>query len=108
MSEIACNQFHSLNIKAMTALNLITREDLEQFKSDLFKELKQLGISNPANSTQPIWLRSVEVRKILHISPATLQNFRINGTLPFTKVGSILFYKYDDLSKVMEQNKSQL
>ena len=51
------------------------------------------------------WLKSNEVRKLLNISPGTLQNLRINGTLSYTKIGGIIYYAYSDLMKVLEQNK---
>jgi hypothetical protein len=51
------------------------------------------------------WLKSSEVRSLLRISPGTLQNLRINSTLTYTKVGGIIFYSYEDLLKVMEENK---
>lgn len=91
----------------MTTLDLITKEDLLQFKTELFAELKRLhiiqGEVNPAKN----WIKSAEVRKMLSISPGTLQNLRINGTLRFTKVGSLMFYKRDDIEKILEDNLSE-
>jgi hypothetical protein len=87
----------------MTTLDLITKQDLEQFKTELFAELKKLGI-NPTEQPGKQWLKSAEVRKLLKISPGTLQNLRINGTLSYTMVGSILYYKYDDILKILENN----
>ncbi len=86
----------------MAQIDLITKEDLELFKQDLIRELS-LIIKQPQNHDPKQWLRSAEVRKLLHISPGTLQNFRINGTLSFTKVGGVFFYKYDDILKVLEK-----
>ncbi|MBO6533302.1 MAG: DNA-binding protein, partial [Muricauda sp.] len=39
------------------------------------------------------------------ISPGTLQNLRINGTLPYTKIGGVLYYEYHEIMGVLEQNK---
>jgi hypothetical protein len=80
---------------------LITIEDLETFKTDLLQEIKSL-INHQAGGQVKQWLRSVEVRKMLGISPGTLQNFRVNGTLSFTRIGGIIFYKYEDILKVLE------
>jgi hypothetical protein len=71
-------------------VDLITKEDLNQFKKDLIQELTQLLKTNTVSTKK--WLRSVEVRKILSISPGTLQNLRINGSLKYSKVGSIFYY----------------
>jgi hypothetical protein len=32
------------------------------------------------------------------------QNLRINGILRFTKMGSIMYYKLEDINKVLEEN----
>ncbi|MEO6849401.1 MAG: helix-turn-helix domain-containing protein [Mucilaginibacter sp.] len=85
----------------MAQIEFITKDDLESFKLDLIVEIKAL--IKPQNHEPKQWLRSIEVRKLLHISPGTLQNFRVNGTLSFTKVGGIFFYKYDDILKVLEK-----
>jgi ribonucleotide reductase beta subunit family protein with ferritin-like domain len=84
----------------MTAIELITKEDLREFKGELLKEIKQL--MQPGQEQSKKWLKSVEVRKLLGISPGTLQNLRINGTLRFTKVGSIMYYKLEDINKILE------
>ena len=63
-------------------------------------EIKQL--MQPGQGQSKKWLRSVEVRKLLGISPGTLQNLRINGTLRFTKVGSIMYYKLEDINEILE------
>ncbi|MDB4926559.1 helix-turn-helix domain-containing protein [Mucilaginibacter sp.] len=90
----------------MTALDLITKEDLEQFKSELFGELKKFGISPGSGQPAKQWLKSAEVRRLLNISAGTLQNLRINGTLRYTKMGSILYYKQEDISKILNDNLS--
>ena len=83
-------------------VELITREDLREFKTELLNELKQ--IMQPGQGQSKRWLKSSEVRKMLNISPGTLQNLRINGTLRFTKIGSIMYYKLEDINKVLEGN----
>ena len=87
----------------MAQIDIITKDDLETFKQDLIKEITSL--IKPQTSDVKQWLRSTEVRNFLKISPATLQNFRVNGTLSFTKVGGIFFYKYDDIMKVLEKKR---
>lgn len=82
-------------------VELITRDDLRQFKSELIGELKQIFKPETAHNMQ--WLRSAEVRQLLKISTGTLQNLRINGTLPFRKIGSIMYYSYNDIVRVMEE-----
>jgi len=81
-------------------LEVITKEDLKEFKNEMLSEIKQLMQPGQGQSKQ--WLKSAEVRKLLKISPGTLQNLRINGTLRFTRVGSIMYYKQEDINKLLE------
>ena len=81
-------------------LEIITKEDLAVFKGELLTEIKQL--MQPGQGQSKKWIKSNEVRKLLNISPGTLQNLRINGTLSFTKIGSIIYYKLEDINKLLE------
>lgn len=85
------------------AVEIITREDLNEFRSLLLTDLKELLDSKAQKQKQ--WLKSGEVRKYLNISPGTLQNFRINGTLSYTKIGGIIYYAYNEIEKLLEENK---
>jgi helix-turn-helix protein len=87
------------------AVELITKEDLQIFKQDVLTEIRLILKSKGANLQQKEWLKSYEVRKLLSISPGTLQNMRINGTIVFTKIGGLMFYKYEDIMKLMDDNK---
>lgn len=87
------------------ATEILTKDDLNSFKIELFKELSTLLKRKPDNQKE--WLRSADVRKMLSISNGTLQTLRINGTLPFTKIGGTIFYAYDDVIKVLNQNKRE-
>lgn len=86
-------------------VELITREDLKQFKSELLLEIKQ--IIKPGEGQSKQWLKSNEVRKMLNISPGTLQNLRINGTLRYTKIGGMMYYKLEDIHKLLEEGNKQ-
>jgi hypothetical protein len=82
-------------------IEIITKEDLKQFKAELVQELKE-ALSGNAKTNAKEWLKSVEVRKLLNISPGTLQNLRINGTLRYTKIGGIMYYRHSDITKLLE------
>ena len=84
------------------SVEIITKEDLEQFKSELLEDLLKVLQPNQPQAKQ--WLKSQDVRKLLNISPGTLQNLRINGTLRFTKIGGIFYYKSQDITKILEGN----
>jgi len=84
-------------------MQVITLDDLNEFRRLLLNDLKEIIQSKPQQQKQ--WLKSGEVRKLLNISPGTLQNLRINGTLTYTKVGSIMYYDNSDIEKLLHGNK---
>jgi hypothetical protein len=84
---------------------IVTVEDLNTLKSDLLNEIKKL-LCQDSDTPGKKWLRSSEVRKMLGISNGTLQNFRVNGVVPFTKVGGIMFYSQEDIEKLLQENST--
>ena len=83
-------------------VELLTKEDLRQFKAELVQELKD-AFGAGAKPQDKRWLKSSEVRKLLGISPGTLQNLRINGTLAYSKMGGMMYYRYEDIVKLLEK-----
>ena len=96
--KILIDNFEQTNSKSMAA-EIITKEDLEQFGLHLLEEIKKVILERPNLTRQ--WLKSADVRKLLQISPGTLQNMRINGTLRYSKVGGIIYYSSDDIQKLL-------
>jgi hypothetical protein len=84
-------------------VNLITKEDLQEFKTGLLEDLQNLF--QIKISQQKLWLRSPEVKAILKISSGTLQNLRINGTLSYTRVGGTLYYNYKDIEEMLKKKQ---
>lgn len=82
---------------------IITKDDLQIFKEELLTELRAI-ISQPVTE-QKEWLKSEDVRQMLGLSPGSLQNLRIKGDLPYTKLGGTLYYSYADVVKVLNANK---
>lgn len=87
-------------------VELITKKDLEQFKIELFEEIRKLYCNPQLENKSKTWLKSSEVRELLGVSIGTLQNLRINGTLPFSKIGGLLYYKYEDILRLMDSKTS--
>ncbi|AMR32531.1 MULTISPECIES: helix-turn-helix domain-containing protein [unclassified Mucilaginibacter] len=82
-------------------IEIITKDDLRRIEN-LLGEIK--GLIKPGQAQSKQWLKSYEVRKLLNISPGTLQNLRVNGTLRYTKIGGLLYYKLEDIEKLLEGN----
>jgi hypothetical protein len=89
------------------AIEIITKDDLQSFRFELLKDLKEL-FNNAQPHKPKQWIKSREVRRILQISPGTLQNLRVNGKLRYTKIGGIIYYSYQDIEKVLEEGLSPL
>lgn len=84
-------------------VELITRKDLESFKKFFFEEIRRYSPYIRKSAQEPKeWIKSYEVRKLLDISAGTLQNLRLNGTLPYTKVGGLMYYRHEDIRKLLD------
>ncbi|QQS94762.1 helix-turn-helix domain-containing protein [Sphingobacterium spiritivorum] len=83
-------------------IDIITIDDLRQFKTELLQEIKGIIGQNTERQQNEEWLRSAQVRKMLNISAGTLQNLRINGTLPFRKIGGTIYYSKVQIEKILK------
>ncbi|MGV8816019.1 MAG: helix-turn-helix domain-containing protein [Gelidibacter sp.] len=91
------------------ATAIITTEDLYDFKMELISEFKKLlDHKKPEAPLAKKYLKSAEVMDLLKISPGTLQNLRVNGTLPFTKIGGTILYEYSEILRILNLNKVSL
>ena len=86
------------------ATSIITTDDLREFKIELLDDIKDL-LAKQATGKLKKYLKSSEVMDMLQVSPGTLQNLRIKGTLPYSKVGGIIYYDIEDIQKAMSQSR---
>lgn len=84
------------------AIEILTREDLATFKVELLNELRNLLSSKL--STQKKWIKTKDVIKMLQISPGTLQNYRINGTITYSKLGNTIYYSLEDIQMLLNNS----
>jgi Helix-turn-helix domain len=84
-------------------IEIITKQDLEDFGVKLLQDIKALLGDQPAKPQK--WLKSYQVKNLLKVSPNTLQKLRLNGTLNPTKIGGILYYKHDEIMDVLNGAK---
>lgn len=109
-SSISCRRYlESIYVTNVTKYpnmpaTIITPEDLQQFKQGLLADFQRL-LSQRQTIPARRWLKSHDVMRILLVSHGTLQNLRVNGILPFSKVGGIIFYDYEDIEKMIERHK---
>lgn len=78
-------------------IELLTRNDLYQFKEEILNELRSLvTVKNCDNE----WLKTNEVRSLLKCSYGTLQNLRIQGKLKYKKVNGTVYYNRSEVMQL--------
>ena len=88
----------------------ITREDLRQLRLNLIDDMERIiaariPVSTSEEKESIDWLRSKAIRKIMNISPATLQNLRISGKIRYTKIMGSYYYNKSDLMLLFNKEK---
>ena len=86
------------------AERIITTDDLREFKLELMEEIKKLLTQHSSGNLRR-YMRSSEVKEHLQISTGTLQNLRINGTLPYIKIGAIIYYDIEEIQRIMMEHR---
>lgn len=86
------------------AITIITMEELYKFKVGLLEDIEKL-FEGKYGKKAKTWIRTKELREILGISYGTLQNLRINGDIPYSKIGSTFYYDRDKVLTVLENNE---
>lgn len=89
----------------------ITKDDLRQFRMLLLGEIRELlssagqesSVSDADTDENTNWLRSKAIRKILDISPGTLQNLRVQGKVRFRKVMGSYYYNRIDIVNLFNE-----
>ena len=87
------------------ALEIISVEDLEKFRTTLLHEISELLERERKLDISKKWLKSSEVIRLLKMSNSTLQYLRDTGAVPFTKFGNTIYYDRDDIHEIMYSNK---
>lgn len=87
----------------MSFEELTTKSDLAELEKRLLEKFE--NYVSQSGSLQKKWLRSKDVQDMLGISSSSLQNMRINGTLPYSKIQGTIFYELGDVLEVLEKNK---
>lgn len=86
------------------ASQLVTVDDLQELRRNILNDL--LNALKPSlQPTMKKWLKSHEVRKMLKISPGTLQTLKNKGTIKYAKIGGVHFYDLEEIQKLLESWK---
>jgi|TARA_X000000950_G_C13828144_1_gene624904 hypothetical protein len=85
------------------SVEILTKEDLNNFKVELVNLITEI-ISKGQPQKKEI-LSNEDVKDLLGISSGTLRKYRITGKISYTKIDNILYYKYDDVIKLIDSNR---
>ena len=70
--------------------------DFEERMTRVCRPAEDLGLKN--------WLDNQEVCDVLRINKKTLQVYRNKGILPFSRIKNKLFYKPEDVQRLLDLN----
>ena len=80
-------------------LLLVLSQEIKDIKARI--ELLQQSRAEVLKDT---WIDNQDVLQTLHISKRTLQTFRTNGKLPYSKVQGKFYYKVSDVEQLLQDN----
>lgn len=88
----------------MNEVMMLLRQLVENFEviRAYILSIKKSKLDNLKES----WVDGNEVAKALNVSNRTLQTFRDNGTLPYSRVRGKFYYKVADIEALLESNYS--
>ena len=61
--------------------------------------MKQIDLTEWSN-----WIDGQDVLLKMHVSPRTLQRWRINGLLPYSRVSGKCYYRKSDILALLQEN----
>ena len=85
----------------MEVSELVTKADITQLREDIFEELRKFRFGGKKPAVKKEWLKSFEVCEMLSISKGTLASYRRNGTLRYSKIGGLIYYKQEHIEMLM-------
>jgi hypothetical protein len=76
----------------------------------LSQEIKEIKVRielirlSRAELLKNTWIDNQDVMQSLHISTRTLQNYRNNDILPYSKIQGKFYYKVSDVEELLQSN----
>lgn len=101
--EMATDKNNSIG-KSLIKCPFIQAELIRQGKLSL-DDLSDDELNNLVEFTAlEDWLDNQDVMNLLHVSPRTLQSLRSNGTLPYSRINGKIYYRRQDIQKILADN----
>lgn len=83
--------------------DVLTKDDLRQFRMLLVNDIRKImqeTETDEKDNIQAEWLKSRAVRKLLDMSPGSLQNLRVTKKVRFKRVLGSYYYNHEDLKNL--------
>jgi predicted site-specific integrase-resolvase len=81
-------------------IEIITKQELQVFKEELLEDIVKVLHTSVATQEKE-FLRAKEVRQMLGVSNATLQNLRVKRLLNPSKIEGIFYYKLSEIKTLL-------
>jgi excisionase family DNA binding protein len=88
----------------MNQLMIIKEDELKELMGKLDAIITTLSAKEQKVSSENYWLTQEEAKKALNVGVRTLQNYRDNGTLSFSKVGRKIRYRKEDVESLLQKH----
>lgn len=88
----------------MKTMILIEEERFNELLLKVEKIEKFLGSQIETSEPKSGWVTNELACKLLNVTPRTMQNYRDNGIISFSKVGSKIYYKQSDLNSHLDSH----
>jgi len=85
--------------------NVVTENDLKHFRLQLLNDIRQIvdeKLNTMASPLMSDWIKAGRARKLLDMSPGSLQNLRISGKIRFKKVRGSYYYNLKDINNLFK------
>jgi hypothetical protein len=86
--------------------DIVTKDDLRQFGLLLINDIRKIveqTETSEKDTIHPEWLKSRVARKLMDMSPGSIQNLRVTGKVRFKKVLGSYYYNKTDLLNLFSE-----
>jgi len=85
-------------------LVLIEKEVIDELFNKLNYLTAKLQSNESKNQLSENWISNKDLAKVMDVSFRTLQQYRDNGTLSYSKIGSKIYYEIKEVDSLLRTN----
>lgn len=89
---------------------MISIEDLHELMKKIDQLNERLGALEHVKMNPEVpfgWIDTADMMKMLKVSLRTLQGYRDDGIIPFSKLAGKIFFKKSDVEAILEKNRME-